>query len=252
MTALEKKGLTMEEFNNDDILILLKKALAINATATKNKAAQEESAKDTDKQKDTQTKPLPNIQCSDILLGLEKMDENFHKYAFVKKLQERVSNVVFPILESQLKINDDEQTNDFSTLHQQSIVEKILVSPNYTKMVSITIQECKAKVNEIIKLKKNTSIPPAAERHDSTPSSYNQDHYSNSTSEFPRSNSLNSNSTYGSSVFSSTSNIAGGGGYLPGFEDMGMLLKNMRASNHPDIRFASIQVSYKHSSAKVI
>jgi len=97
----------MEEFNNDDILILLKKALAINATSTKNKAAQEESTKSTEEQNENQTK-LPNIQCSDILLSLEKMDENFHKYAFVKKLQERVSSVVLPILESQPKINDND------------------------------------------------------------------------------------------------------------------------------------------------
>ncbi|KAJ3078079.1 hypothetical protein HK102_004754 [Quaeritorhiza haematococci] len=65
---------------------------------------------------------------ADALLSMERLDENFHRYAFVRRVQKRVESVMAPILDSELR-------------KLEKTVDKIMSSPEYTHLVTAITQE---------------------------------------------------------------------------------------------------------------
>ncbi|TPX59754.1 hypothetical protein SpCBS45565_g07658 [Spizellomyces sp. 'palustris'] len=53
------------------------------------------------------TSSVPRGRRFDALVGLERLDENFHRYAFVRHLQRRIDAFIFPALETHLRSTQD-------------------------------------------------------------------------------------------------------------------------------------------------
>lgn len=96
----------------------------------------------------------PNKASADILLEMEKTDEHFHKYSYIRHLQKKLSRTILPIIEKHLA--DDISTND----HQQQdlvlplIVEKIMSTSEYKDLVNDQVEEARSCALDLINARK--------------------------------------------------------------------------------------------------
>ncbi|KAJ3275077.1 hypothetical protein HK104_003964 [Borealophlyctis nickersoniae] len=91
------------------------------------------------------TSAMPRGAKVDGLLGMEKLDENFHRYAFVRHLQRRMEAVISPSLDAQLRAAQETAGHNLNPL-VPTVVDKIMASPEYSAFVSSIVDEARTNI----------------------------------------------------------------------------------------------------------
>ncbi|KAJ3197649.1 hypothetical protein HK101_002077 [Irineochytrium annulatum] len=99
----------------------------------------------------------PSYPNGDAIFNMEKADENFHRYAFVKHLQRRIEAVLGPMLDSNLKaLQEQAECSSIEPL-VPTVVEKIMASAEYVGLVSSVSEESRKSVSDLLLADQNDS-----------------------------------------------------------------------------------------------
>ncbi|KAJ3043748.1 hypothetical protein HDV00_004154 [Rhizophlyctis rosea] len=196
----------------------------------------------------TLTASLPQGNKADVLLGMEKLDESFHKYAFVRHLQRKIEAVVSPSLDTQLRAAQEATGHNVNPLIA-SIVDKIMSSPEYTALVSTLLDEARTNVENVARLQEEQQHP----RRDLSAPSFNS---GGGSSIGPSHSGRRRTHDFSSSTHSNTTDESSSGSlsltHSPGLEEIKGIGGTLQGRNGVDARLAAIQRLASFSSADLL
>ncbi|KAJ3208291.1 hypothetical protein HDU67_006913 [Dinochytrium kinnereticum] len=160
------------------------------------------------------TKSLPQHEHRiDALLTIERQDENFHKYAYIKYLHKRMDAALGPILDDHLKgLKGSTELDAVGVV--PAIAEKIMASPDYINLVSTISEETKKLVSTITFPHQSPSsftFQTPTPGHDNSNSRRKSSSYQNPFNESPFSSHSNTTYESGSTSISSDQHSNSGG-----------------------------------------
>ncbi|KAI8922174.1 broad-minded protein-domain-containing protein [Powellomyces hirtus] len=187
----------------------------------------------------TATANLPRRRRLDALMGLERLDENFHRYAFVKHIERRIDAFVSTMLDARLG-----KLQGAPHVEIPVLVEEIMNSAEYTSFVKGLLEDANESVTKVLNHEmSSTTVATGSTDHDnmrqrqqdkqelrkmssdfSTPS--------NSTNESATSNSFHTNSASRLSCI-----------FIPmlSIDEIRTVSTNLQPRNNLDVRLAAMQ-----------
>ncbi|KAI8822140.1 broad-minded protein-domain-containing protein [Fimicolochytrium jonesii] len=102
---------------------------------------------------------IPRRRRLDALVGLERSDENFHRYAFVKYIEKQINSFVAPTIDAQLKsarISDGAPQLDVPML-----VESLMNSEEYASFVRKLLDDASESISQLM-AEGPTSLAPVS------------------------------------------------------------------------------------------
>ncbi|KAI9365394.1 broad-minded protein-domain-containing protein [Zopfochytrium polystomum] len=148
----------------------------------------------------------------DILISLEKTDENFHRHTLVRRLQKKIEETMSPLLDFYLQDSIDHGGSS-DPAFMPNLIDKLLTSQQYLSLVSNVMSETRAAVADL--LQRPSFLTPSA------PSPTHQE-WSFSTHS-------------GVTCESSSGSLSS---FSPSSDDMRSILKSLVAKNSVDVRLA--------------
>ncbi|KND05189.1 hypothetical protein, variant 1 [Spizellomyces punctatus DAOM BR117] len=185
------------------------------------------------------TSSIPKGRRLDALVGLERLDENFHRYAFVRHLQRRIDAFISPALETHLRLTQDSAVASNLERVVPAVVEQIMTSPDYAALVAEVTDEAAATVTDILHSENTLNAIPAR----------NEEPWQPRTSENRRASfdfSTQSNSTNDSTCGSLSLT------HSPALDDIRTVTSNLLAHNSVDTRVAAIHRLASYPSADLL
>ncbi|KAJ3019597.1 hypothetical protein HKX48_001962 [Thoreauomyces humboldtii] len=183
---------------------------------------------------------LPRRRRLDTLLGLERLDENFHRYTFVKQIEKRIDAFVSKMLD--LRLRELHSSQVVPHVEVPLLVEQIMSSAEYTAFVGTLVEDATKSVHELSG-HDWTAMSPLSDHATLRQRQQHSQEMRKMSSDF---SSVQSNSTNESPCGSISFNAASASFSLPSspmpsIEEIRAVVNNLQSRNNLEIRLAAIK-----------